>query len=175
MCDQCFNASDFQLPSGVRICADCFRESYCVCCWNPVTQVGETNEGVCATCANNIPDQINPIQPIQPINHINIIYNDAMETDDDTDEEEEDELVEPPEGFDMNAASALEQRPDYMDNLINAQVEYDGRWYFVFDGQIYSVPYEIEIDDDHVRQDIIENWEGLRWDGSIFGEYIAWY
>jgi len=176
MCDHCFNASDFRLPSGVNICAECFYESYCVCCWNPITQVGETNEGFCATCANN---QIIPIQPINDIN-INIIYNnDAMdETEDETDDEtdsETDELVEPPEGFDMNAASALEQNPDYMNNLINAQVEYNGRWYFVYEGQIYSVPYEIEIDDDFVRQDIIENWEGLRWDGSIFGEYIAWY
>jgi len=179
MCDHCFNASDFRLPSGVNICAECFYESYCVCCWNPITQVGETNgEGLCLTCINNIPDQINPIQPINDIN-INIIYNnDAMDETDDTDSETEsetDELVEPPEGFDMNAASALEQNPDYMNNLINAQVEYNGRWYFVYEGQIYSVPYEIEIDDDFVRQDIIENWEGLRWDGSIFGEYIAWY
>jgi hypothetical protein len=93
-----------------------------------------------------------------------------METD-----EETDVLVEPPEGFDMNAASALEHNPDYMNNLINAQVEHDDRWYFVFGGQIYSVPYEIEIDDDHVRQDIVANWPGLQWDGSIFGEYIAWY
>ncbi len=187
MCDQCFNASDFQLPSGVRICAECFYESYCVCCWDPITQVGDTNgEGLCATCANNLPvpqilmnNQIIPIQPINDIN-INIIYNnDAMdETEDETDSEtdsEDDELVEPPEGFDMNMASALEHNPDYMNNLINAQVEYEGRWYFVYEGQIYSVPYEIEIDDNYVRQDIIENWEGLRWDGSIFGEYIAWY
>jgi hypothetical protein len=103
-----------------------------------------------------------------------------IETDDETDDETEsdtddEELVEPPEGFDMNAASALEHNPDYMNNLINGQVEYNGRWYFVFQGQIYSVPYEIEIDDDHVRQDIIANWQGLRWDGSIFGEYISWY
>jgi hypothetical protein len=179
MCDHCFNASDFRLPSGVNICAECFYESYCVCCWNPITQVGETNgEGLCLTCINNIPDQIIPFQPINDIN-INIIYNnDAMDETDDTDSEtdsETDELVEPPEGFDMNAASALEQNPDYMNNLINAQVEYNGRWYFVYEGQIYSVHYEIEIDDNFVRQDIIENWEGLRWDGSIFGEYIAWY
>jgi hypothetical protein len=84
-------------------------------------------------------------------------------------------LNEPPAGFDMNAASLIEENPDYMDNLINAQVEYDGNWYFVLDGQIYSVPYEIEIDDDYVRRDIIDNWDGVQWEGTIFGNYIAWY
>ena len=97
------------------------------------------------------------------------------EEDEDLDEDVLEDLVEPPEGFDMNMASVVEHRPDYMDNLINAQVEYEGSWYFALDGQIYSVPYEIEIDDDYVRRDIIDNWDGVLWVGSIFGEYIAWY
>ena len=84
-------------------------------------------------------------------------------------------LLAPPAGFDMNAASLVEENPDYIDNLINSQVEYEGEWYFALDGQIYSVPYEIEIDDDHVRRDIIDNWDGVQWEGSIFGNYIAWY
>jgi hypothetical protein len=62
-----------------------------------------------------------------------------------------------------------------MDNLINAQIHHEDKWYFALDGQIYSVPYEIEIDDDHVRRDIVNNWDGVLWAGSIFGEYIAWY
>jgi len=83
-------------------------------------------------------------------------------------------LLAPPAGFDMNAASSVEHSPAYMDQLINTQLEYQGHWYFALAGQIYSVPYEIEIDDDHVRQDIRDNWDGVQWRGTIFGEYIAW-
>jgi hypothetical protein len=220
MCDHCFNASDFQLPSGVRICQDCFYESYCVCCWEPTTQVGPTSEdSFCATCINNnLPQERMQHHIVAPINDINtIIYNinpinNAMdetedeeydgtfdlplfdqyilqnnyeeeepwpiapiETDDETDDETPDDLYGPPQGFDMNMASVVEHRPDYMDNLINAQVHYEGKWYFALGGQIYSVPYEIEIDDDHVRRDLVENWDDVLWVGSIFGEYIAWY
>jgi len=94
-----------------------------------------------------------------------------IESDDETDEE----LFGPPAGFDMNMASVVEHRPDYTDNLINAQIHHEDKWYFALDGQIYSVPYEIEIDDDHVRRDLVENWDHVLWAGSIFGEYIAWY
>jgi hypothetical protein len=83
-------------------------------------------------------------------------------------------LYAPPAGFDMNMASVVEENQGLIDNLINAQVEYDGSWYFALDGQVYSVPYEIEIDDNYVRQDIVENWDDVRWTGSIFGQYIAW-
>jgi len=173
MCDHCFNASDFQLPSGTRICRDCFYESYCVCCWEPITQVGETNdESWCATCVNNMHHHV--INTDQNMEDDNEIYYNIHENIQNilpiiT------PLNEPPAGFDMNAASLIEENPDYMDNLINAQVEYDGNWYFVLDGQIYSVPYEIEIDDDYVRRDIIDNWDGVQWEGTIFGNYIAWY
>jgi hypothetical protein len=74
----------------------------------------------------------------------------------------------------MNMASVIEENQEFIDNLTNAQVEYDGKWYFAFNGQVYSVPYEIEIDDEHVREDIVENWDDVRWTGSIFGQYIAW-
>jgi hypothetical protein len=84
-------------------------------------------------------------------------------------------LLAPPANFDMNMASLIEHNPDYMNNMVNAQVEFEGNWYFVLYGQIYSVPYEIEIDDDYVRQDIRNNWEGVQWRGTIYGEYIAWY
>jgi len=97
------------------------------------------------------------------------------ETDDDTDDTDNGPLLALPANFDMNAASLIEQNPDYMNNMINAQVEFDGIWYFVLNNQIYSVPYEIEIDDDYVRRDIRNNWEGVQWRGTIFGEYIAWY
>jgi len=214
MCEHCFNASDFQLPSGVRVCRDCFYESYCACCWEPTTQVGETNEdSFCATCINNnLPQQrmqhhvINDINTI--IYNINPIDNVMDETEDeeydgtfdlplfdvyvtqdnyeeeepwpiapieDSDEDTVELLYGPPQGFDMNMASVVEHRPDYMDNLINAQIHYEGMWYFALHGQIYSVPYEIEIDDDHVRQDIVSHWDDVLWVGSIFGEYIAWY
>ena len=185
MCDHCFNASDFQLPSGVNICTDCFHESYCRICWQNTNVVGITSLHndmmLCTTCINNYntnevddmdaeimdgdmdetDDEIyynihENIQPIVPI--INIIP-----------------LHEPPAGFDMNMASLVEENPDYMENLINAQIEYDGNWYFTLDGQIYSVPYEIEIDDNYVRRDIIDNWDGVQWRGTIFGNYIAWY
>ena len=181
MCEHCFNASDFQLPSGVSICRDCFYESYCSCCWEPITQVGETNdEGWCVTCVNNNPPLQNQIEDnnqdiIYNDNDINIIYNDIININvpmDDTDEDED--VVAPPAGFDMNMASVVEYNPGYADNLVNAQVEYEGNWYFALHGQIYSVPYEIEIDDHFVRQDIVSHWDDVRWVGSIFGEYIAW-
>jgi hypothetical protein len=76
--------------------------------------------------------------------------------------------------FDMNAASSVEHLPDYMNDLLDAQLEYNGLWYFALDNQIYSVPYEIEIDDNYVRQDIVSNWDGVEWAGTIFGEYVAW-
>ena len=166
MCEHCFNASDFQLPSGVSICRDCFYESYCACCWEPITQVGETNdESWCVTCVNNNLPQIQ--------NHIEDNNVPMDETEDETDVEDED-VVAPPAGFDMNMASVVEYNPGYADNLVNAQVEYEGNWYFALHGQIYSVPYEIEIDDHFVRQDIVSHWDDVRWVGSIFGEYIAW-
>jgi hypothetical protein len=177
MCDHCFNASDFQLPSGVRVCRDCFYESYCACCWEPVTQVGETNEeSFCATCINNnLPPNHNDNDNIIYNNDINIIYNDIIINPMDTDEDSDEEYVlGPPEGFDMNAASVVEHNPEYADNLTNSQVEYECNWYFALNGQIYSVPYEIEIDDYFVRQDIVSHWDDVRWVGSIFGEYIAW-
>lgn len=185
MCEHCFNASDFQLPSGVSICRDCFYESYCVCCWELTNETND--EGWCATCVNNNLPVQNQIEDniIYNDNDINNIYNDIniinvpMETDeteDDTDGEDSDEeyVLAPPAGFDMNMASVVEHNPEYADNLINAQVEYQGDWYFALHGQIYSVPYEIEIDDHFVRQDIVSHWDDVRWVGSIFGEYIAW-
>jgi hypothetical protein len=105
-----------------------------------------------------------------PINNYIPIINDIHEID-----TVYTPLHGPPEGFDMNTASSVEENPDYMDNLINGQVEYEGEWFFALDGQIYSVLYEIEIDDDYVRQDIRDNWDGVRCVGSIFGNYIAWY
>ena len=205
MCDHCFNASDFQLPSGTRVCRDCFYESYCACCWEPTTQVGDTNEdSFCATCINNnLPQQrmyhhIVNDNIILNINNIEPIIN-IIETDDDYDgtfdvplideylaqggvedepwpvQEIPDDVLQPPPEFDMNMASSIEENPDYMDNLINGQVEHEGYWYFSLGGQIYTVPYEIEIDDDHVRRDIINNWDGVQWRGTIFGNYIAWY
>jgi hypothetical protein len=106
-----------------------------------------------------------------PINNYIPIINDIHEIDDTV----YTPLHGPPEGFDMNTASSVEENPDYMDNLINGQVEYEGEWFFALEGQIYSVLYEIEIDDDYVRQDIRDNWDGVRWVGSIFGNYIAWH
>lgn len=212
MCEHCFNASDFQLPSGVSICTDCFHESYCRTCWQHTDVVGATSLYddlmLCTTCVNNLPQRMPRV-----INDINtIIYNiipvNAMDTDEhdgtfdpplldqymiqdnyeedepwpiapiedeDSDEDALEDLFGPPAGFDMNMASLVEENPDYMDNLINAQIEFEGNWYFTLDGQIYSVPYEIYIDDDHVRRDIIDNWDGVQWRGSIFGNYIAWY
>ena len=202
MCEHCFNAYDFHLPSGTAICRDCFYESYCACCWEPITQVGETNEdSFCATCINNnLPQQRMHHHIVNDNNDndnndnqdIDIIYNDNefndnqdidinamiynivnMPMDEDETDVESDELG-PPEGFDMNSASVVEHNPEYADNLTNAQVEYEGNWYFALHGQIYSVPYEIEIDDHFVRQDIVSHWDDVRWVGSIFGEYIAW-
>lgn len=196
MCDHCFNASDFQLPSGVTICRDCFYESYCACCWE---RTDETNDqSWCATCVNNNLPQMHHHDNDDILNNDILnddILNANMEDDEimnaDTDDEiyyniinhdiiipdtiiNEIHLLAPPAGFDMNAASLVEENPDYIDNLINAQVEYEGDWYFALDGQIYSVPYEIEIDDHFVRQDIVSHWDDVRWVGSIFGEYIAW-
>ena len=200
MCDICFYASEFQLPSGENVCGQCFDELFCRSCWQQTNIVGERiqHNGVmmCVTCVNNTPPieenviQINaayapgldaahedeiqfgdfdiydtpPNDIIYNIAPINDIYNIV------------DEIVPnaPPAGFDMNAASLVEHNPDYMNNLINAQTEYEGNWYFAFNNQIYMVPYEIEIDDDYVRQDIVESWDDVRWVGSIFGEYIAW-
>ena len=113
-----------------------------------------------------------------PLNILEITNDDYMEEDEEpwgAPIEDEPPLVGPPAGFDMNSASLVEQNPDYMNNLINSQIEYEGEWCFVLDGQIYAVPYEIEIDDDHVRRDIKNNWENVEWVGSIFGEYVAWY
>jgi len=106
---------------------------------------------------------------------INIIYNDIIINPMDETEDEDEYELGPPEGFDMNSASVVEYNPEYADNLINAQVEYEGIWYFALEGQIYSVPYEIEIDDEHVRHDIRNNWPHVRWAGTIFGHYVAWY
>jgi hypothetical protein len=130
---------------------------------------------------NNDNDNIiyndNIINDNQDIDINAIIYNivnmHAIPMDDETDVESDDELG-PPEGFDMNSASVVEHNPEYADNLTNAQVEYEGNWYFALHGQIYSVPYEIEIDDYFVRQDIVSHWDDVRWAGCIFGEYIAW-
>ena len=157
MCEHCFNESDLMLPSGVNVCGQCFNEMYCRICWRHTNVVGATSMYndlmMCAECVNNTP----PEQNIQ--------FDDPMD----------ESILEPPANFDMNMASYIEDSPDYMNNLINAQVEYDGMWYFALDGQIYSVPYEIEIDDDQVRQDIRDNWDGVEWAGSIYGNYIAWY
>ena len=217
MCDHCFNAFDFTLPSGTRICGQCFEEMYCRSCWQHTNVVGTRivhhDMLMCATCVNNTPQPpiqfgdfddiydeppIYDIYNITPINDINNINDDINNDYDGTfaaplldeymtqDNYEEDEpwLVAPiedeiqilaqPAGFDMNAASLIEHLPDYMDNLINAQIEYDGNWFFVLDNQIYSVPYEIEVDDDHVRQDIRDHWDGVQWAGTIYGEYVAW-
>ena len=161
MCEYCFNAFDFHLPSGTAVCTECFQEMYCRLCWQHTNVVGprtlHNDMMLCTTCVNNTP------------------VDDPMEYEEINYEPINDVLLEPPEGFDMNAASLIEEHPDYMDNMINAQIEHNGKWYFVFEGQIYSIPYEIEIDDDYVRQDIVESWDGVEWAGSIFGNYIAWY
>jgi len=198
MCEHCFNASDFQLPSGLSICADCFHESYCRTCWQHTNVVGATSLYddlmLCTTCINNttrieIADNAMDVDEDHdgtfdlPLLDQYMIQDNYEEDEpwliapieDDSDEDALEDLFGPPEGFDMNMASVVEHRPDYMDNLINAQVEFEGSWYFTLDGQIYSVPYEIEIDDDYVRRDIKNYWDGVLWVGSIFGEYIAWY
>ena len=198
MCEHCFNSADFTLPFGVSVCGQCFHESYCRLCWQHTNVVGErilhNDMMLCLACANNTP-LLQPIEyeSIDDIIHINyapinnyapIIYDEEEEEpwaiapiEDIYDEipNNHDPLLAPPAGFDMNAASLVEENPDYMDNLINAQIEHEGEWYFALDGQIYSVPYEIEIDDDYVRQDIRDNWDGVEWRGSIFGNYIAWH
>ena len=182
MCDHCFNSADFQLPSGVAICGQCFHESYCRLCWQHTTVVGERtlheDMMLCTTCVNNTPS-IQPMdieyESIDDIIHINYApINNYIPIINDIHEIDTVDTHGPPEGFDMNTASSVEENPDYMDNLINGQVEYEGEWFFALEGQIYSVPYEIEIDDDYVRQDIRDNWDGVRWVGSIFGNYIAW-
>jgi hypothetical protein len=111
----------------------------------------------------NITNNITPINDIIPL---------EITTDDELDELEPADpthLYAPPTGFDMNMASVVEDNQDLVDNLNNAQVEYDGNWYFALHGQVYSVPYEIEIDDIHVRRDIVANWDDVRWAGSIEG------
>ena len=184
-CVYCNNDFDFTLPSGTTVCGECFNAFHCRLCWQDTNVVGATSlyndMMLCVTCINNTPpmDDIydyDPIINIIPNNYVPIVNNIYYEIDD-TDEEMDDDipLMEPPAGFDMNTASSVEENPDYMDNLINAQIEYEGRWYFALDGQIYSTPYEIEIDDYFVRQDIVLHWDDVRWDGSIFGNYIAWY
>ena len=79
-----------------------------------------------------------------------------------------------PAGFNMNMASVLEENQTLADKLHNSQVEYNGKWYFALDGQIYSVPYAIEIADEHARRDIVTNWAEVKWMGSIFGNCLAW-
>ena len=163
------------------------------------------NAFACTTCINNTPpiehaphipfgayhmeitnddlyDEPPDIYNIIPntYNEINTIVNDdeiIYEPDDDEIiyEPAPNHLYAPPAGFDMNMASVIEENQDFVDNLYNSQVEYDGKWYFAFNGQVYSVPYEIEIDDNYVRQDIVENWDDVIWTGSIFGQYIAWH
>ena len=108
---------------------------------------------------------------------IEIVDENDMNGDIETDDEfyiEPVTLLGPPANFDMNMASVLEENQEFIDNLNNAQVEYNGNWFFALDGQVYSVPYEIEIDDEHVRRDIVANWDDVRWAGSIFGQCIAW-
>ena len=192
MCDHCFNAADIDLPNA-SVCVQCFHEMYCRTCWEHSNVVGPTNEYnglmMCTTCINNTP----PIEDIydnvpEITNHDEATLIDEYIAQNNVEYEPwpvidyiDDEipihipLFGPPIGFDMNMASLVEENPDYMNNLINAQVEYEGKWYFVLDNQIYVVPYEIEIDDDYVRQDIRDNWENVEWAGSIFGNYIAWY
>lgn len=153
MCVHCRFADEYVLPSGIGLCSTCFDELYCRVCWNHINVVGmRTNYNgmmLCITCINNTPPE------------------------DDESQVDNDESL-PPANFDMNDASSIEDSPDYIDTLINAQVEYEGNWYFAQDGQIYSVPYEIQIDDT-LRQDILDNWDGVQWRGAIFGNYIAWY
>lgn len=79
-----------------------------------------------------------------------------------------------PACFNMNMASVLEENQTLADSLHNSQVEYDGKWYFALDGQIYSVPYAIEIADERARRDIVTNWAEVKWTGSIFGNCLAW-
>lgn len=79
-----------------------------------------------------------------------------------------------PTGFNTNMASVLEENQALADNLHNSQVEYNGKWYFALDGQIYSVPYAIEIADERARRDIVTNWAEVKWMGSIFGNCLAW-
>lgn len=171
MCEYCFYPSDFILPTGMRVCGGCFRELFCSLCWQHQEVVGERvlRNGfmLCATCVNNVP----PIEIIDP----DEIMNADMEDTDDENYYNIEELHEPPADFDINTASVVEHNPGYVDYLVSTQVEFEGDWYFSLDGQIYTVPYEIEIDDDYVRRDIVDNWDDVRWVGSIFGEYIAWY
>ena len=190
MCDHCFNQFDFTLPSGVRVCGQCFEEMYCRACWHHTNVVGTrtVHNGMmmCATCVNNTPvtpvlndaiqiEDFDNIYDEPPVtNNNNEIHYNIYEIEIDLPMEIGDDPLEPPAGFDMNASSLIEHNPDYMDNMINSQIEYEGKWYFVIDGQIYSVPYEIEIDDDYVRRDIRDNWDDVEWAGSIFGEYVAW-
>jgi hypothetical protein len=145
---------------------------------NPTDNYDDMYDELPATNLNNIYDEL-------PATNPNIIYNEPMNIIHDIANDfyiyytpivaANIPPLEPPAHFDMNTASLVEENPDYMDELINGEVEYNGRWYFALDDQIYSVPYEIEVDDDYVRQDILESWDGVQWAGTIFGNYVAWY
>ena len=67
MCDICFYASDFQLPSGENVCGQCFDELFCRSCWQQTNIVGERiqHNGVmmCVTCVNNTPPIVEPYHP----------------------------------------------------------------------------------------------------------------
>jgi len=182
MCDHCFNASNYKLPSGVTVCAECFYESYCTCCWEHTNQVGATNDDSwCVTCVNNNLPQLRMHHHVINANEDNHDGPFSNQLFDEYIPQDEEDLMEdptgalfaPPEGFDMNTASVVEHNPGYMNNLIHTQVEHEGIWYFTLDGQIYSVPYEIDIDDE--RSDIVDIWDGVHWEGTIFGNYVAWY
>lgn len=202
-CEHCFLAGDITLPSGVSVCGQCFVELYCRSCWNHHNVVGTitpyNGTTMCASCINNTPpepvvhfgdidDDIYDEPPYdidniydQPPNDIyyNILPINIFQNIDNIPHDEIYNIIpidpiEPHANFDMNSASVVEHNPDYMNNLVNAQIEYNGLWYFALDNQIYSVPYEIEVDDDYVREDIRDNWDGVLWAGAIFGEYIAW-
>jgi hypothetical protein len=121
----------------------------------------------CIECINNLPPA--DIEPRPDASNDNQ-FEDFMDSYNDTDIP----INEPRINFDMNSASYIETNPDYMNDLISSQVEYEDDWYFALNTQIYRVPYEIEILDDTVRYDIKNNWEGVEWIGTIFGNYIAW-
>jgi len=191
VCGPCFN---------ILYCALCLEPTRTVGETSPYNHVF-----ACVGCINNTPplddDDIDNM-PVPPDPFANFVTDDDL-YDEVTDDEPVDDIIyynitnhpniitnniineisplepailyAPPAGFDMNMASVVEDNQDLVDNLNNAQVEYDGSWYFALEGQVYSVPYEIEIDDIYVRQDIATNWDEVHWVGSIFGQYIAWY
>ena len=183
------------------VCGPCFNILYCALCLEPTSTVGETSPYnqvfACTSCINNTPPMEYDDMPVPPDPFANLVTDDDI-YDEVTDDEVTDDtiyynitntivpinninipepnhLYGPPTGFDMNMASVVEENQALIDNLNNAQVEYDGSWYFAFDDQVYMVPYEIEIDDNYVRQDLVENWDDVIWTGTIFGQYIAWY